>query len=128
MNTKSRGRTSFIGSVNHCLDGISYTLKTERNFRIEFIFAFLVVILGFILKISLIEWIICLLLISFVLVLELINTAIERLTDFVKKDYDEEIKNIKDITAAFVFVMSSFAFVIGLIIFAPKILALIIGG
>ena len=43
-------------------------------------------------------------------------------------DAYRKIKNIKDITAAFVFVMSSFAFVIGLIIFAPKILALIIGG
>ena len=122
---KLQGKTSFIDSMNHALDGISYTVEKERNFKIEFMIAILVLILGFIFKISKVEWLILLLTISSVLGLELVNTSIERCVDLVTKDYKELAKNAKDVAAGAVLITSIFSIFIGVVIFLPKILEMI---
>lgn len=124
---KKQGRSSFAESVGHALDGLEYTINHERNFKIELAFAMLVTILSFILKVSLIEWTILVLIISMVLALEMINTAIERCVDLVTKDYKELAKLAKDIAAGAVLIMSMFSVVIGIIIFLPKIINLLGG-
>ena len=124
---KKQGRSSFAESVGHALDGLEYTINHERNFKIELAFAMLVTILSFILKVSLIEWTILVLVISMVLALEMINTAIERCVDLVTKDYKELAKLAKDIAAGAVLIMSMFSVVIGIIIFLPKIINLLGG-
>lgn len=122
---KLQGKTSFSESVGHAVDGIEYTANHERNFKIEIIFAILVSIMGFLLKVSVVEWCILVLTISMVLALELINTAIERSIDLVTKDYKELAKIAKDTAAGAVFVMSMFSVIIGILIFLPKLLQLI---
>lgn len=124
---KKQGKSSFNESVGHALDGIQYTTTHERNFRIEIVFAIAVTIASFILKVSLIEWAILVLVIGMVLALELINTAMERCVDLVTKDYKELAKISKDVAAGAVFVMSIFSIVIGIIIFLPKIIDLLGG-
>lgn len=124
---KLQGKTSFLESMGHALDGIEYTASHERNFRIETVMAILVSIMGFLLKISLIEWTILVLTIAMVLSLEIINTAIERSVDLVTKDYKELAKIAKDASAGAVLVMSMFSVVIGILIFLPKITQ-VIGG
>lgn len=124
---KLQGKTSFLESMGHALDGIEYTASHERNFRIETIMAILVSIMGFLLKISLIEWSILVLTIAMVLSLEIINTAIERSVDLVTKDYKELAKIAKDASAGAVLVMSMFSVIIGILIFLPKIMQ-VIGG
>lgn len=124
---KNQGKSKFHESVGHALDGIEYTTKHERNFRIEIIFAILVAIASVILKISIIEWTILVLVIGMVLALEAVNTAIERCVDLVTKDYKELAKIAKDTAAGAVFIMSMFSVIIGILIFLPKILE-ILGG
>lgn len=119
---KKQGKASFSESVGHALDGIQYIADHERNFRIEVIFAIVVTIASFLLKVSLIEWCILILVIGIVLALEMINTAIERCVDLVTKDYKELAKIAKDVAAGAVFVMSMFSIVLGIIIFLPKII------
>lgn len=119
----SKGRESFLKSVSHAIDGFLFVLQKERNIKVQLCIGFLVIIGGIFFHISLLEWTICLLFICFILVLELVNTAIEKLLDFVTKEYHEDIKHIKDISASFVLVMSVFAFVMGLMIFVPKIIS-----
>lgn len=119
----SKGRESFLKSVSHAVDGFLFVLKKERNIKIQLCIGLLVIIGGIFFHISLLEWTICLLFICFILVLELVNTAIEKLLDFVTKDYHEDIKHIKDISASFVFVMSIFALIMGLMIFVPKMIS-----
>ena len=53
---KMQGKTNFIDSVNHALDGISYTVEKEKNFKKEIIMAIIVMIAGFYFKVSKIEW------------------------------------------------------------------------
>lgn len=124
---KKQGKSSFNESLGHALDGIKYTINHERNFKIELFFAIAVTIMSFILKVSIIEWGILVLVISMVLALEMINTAIERCVDLVTKEYKELAKNAKDIAAGAVLVMSMFSVVIGIIIFLPKIINLLGG-
>lgn len=119
---KRQGKSSFLESVGHAIDGIFYTTNHERNFKIEIFFAILVSIASFIFKVSVIEWAILVLVIGMVLSLEMVNTAMERCVDLVTKDYKELAKNAKDVAAGAVFIMSMFSVMIGIIIFLPKIL------
>ena len=118
---KFQGKRSFAQSVNHALDGISYVTKKERNFKIEIIVGILAILLGFLLKVTIVEWLILIITIALVLCFEIINTALERCVDLVTKDYQELAKVTKDAAAGAVLVMSMFAIVIGIIIFLPKL-------
>ena len=122
---KTQGKEEFDKSVGHALDGIEYAVNHERNVKIEILFAILTSILGFILKISLLEWVVIVLVIAMVLSLELVNTAIERTVDLVTKDYHDLAKASKDVAAGAVLVMSMFSVIIGLIIFLPKIISVL---
>ena len=122
---KLQGKTRFSESVVHAVDGINYTASHERNFKIELIFMVLVLIAGIIFKISRMEMLVLLLTCASVLVLEMVNTAVERCVDLVTKEYHELAKNAKDIAAGAVFVMSMFSVCIGIIIFLPKILEML---
>lgn len=122
---KTQGREQFNKSLGHALDGIEYAINHERNIKIEIFMSIIVSILGFLLKINIIEWGLIVLTISLVLVLELVNTAIERTVDLVTKDYYELAKNAKDVAAGAVLIASMFSVVIGIIIFLPKIINII---
>lgn len=126
MNLISKGKKrTFIDSVKNCLEGISYTITNENNFKREMILGILAVILSAVLKISLLEWIVVILLINFVLVCELLNTALEKTVDLYTTKYNETAKIVKDVAGASVLVMCTFSAIIGVIIFLPKIINLI---
>ena len=121
---REQGRSSFFDSVGHALNGIDYAISHERNFRIEMVIAIIVSIVSFILKVSVIEWLVLIITMALVLVLEMINTAIERSVDLVTKEYRELAKVSKDVAAGAVLIMSMFSVIIGIIIFLPKIINL----
>lgn len=126
MNMESKGKKrTFIDSVKNCIEGISYTISHENNFKREIFLGIIAVILSFLLKISILEWVIVLLLINFVLVCELINTALEKAVDLYTKEFNETAKIVKDVAGGVVLVMCTFSLIIGMIIFIPKILLLI---
>ena len=127
MSLKSKGKRTFKGSVKNCLDGISYVTKSEKNFKREIALGIIALILSYILKIDKIEFIIILTMICLVLTTEIINTAIERAVDLVTKEYHELARIAKDVSAGSVLVTSTFALIIGIIIFMPKIITLLGG-
>ena len=122
---KTQGKESFDKSLGHAIDGIEYAINHERNIKMEILAGIIVSIMGFILKITLLEWIVLVLVISMVLALELVNTAIERTVDLVTKDYNDLAKAAKDVAAGAVLIMSMFSVIIGLIIFLPKIISVL---
>ncbi len=109
----------FTKSFLYAIHGLSYTWRHEPNFRIQLVAAFLVIIAGLSFSISRSEWLIIFLVISSVLVLELLNSAVETLTDLVKPRLHEYVRLIKDMMASAVLVASVAAIVIGLAIFIP---------
>lgn len=88
-------------------------------------FALSAIIAAYLLSISLLEWISILIAIGLVFSLELINSSIESLADFTSPEKNEQIKKVKDLAAAGVLIASLTALCIGLIIFLPKIVALL---
>lgn len=113
-------KKNFI-SFKYAFNGIKFILSTQINFLIHLILAILVVFSGLVFKISNMEWIVIVLTIAIVLTAEAINTAIEKLTDMVSPDYDEQAGKVKDIAAASVFIVAIASVIIGLIIFLPKV-------
>lgn len=114
-----------LKSFSYAFNGLKILLKEEHNARIHLTIAILVVIVGFVLKISLLEWMGILLSMAFVFSLELINSSIENLADFVSPEKQELIKKAKDLAAAAVLIAAFFSVIVGLLIFGPKIICLI---
>jgi len=113
----------FLKSFTYCFSGIRYAMVSEPNFRFELLSCVAVIIAGFIFSIKPLEWIVCIFCMGAVLVTELMNTAIESLTNLVSPEYHELAKKTKDIAAAAVFVSAICSAVAGLIIFVPYIIA-----
>lgn len=117
--------TNFFKSQGHARNGIKLIFKNERNFRIDLIAAIIVVILGFLFKISHTDWIAISLVISMVFVSETINSAIEALCDTVSLEYKVNIKYAKDVSAGAVLVSALVSIITGLIVFVPYIVELV---
>ncbi len=113
---------NLIDSFKHAFEGIGVAIKSERNLQIHIAIMFLVIIFGIILKISVVEWFVCLLLFGGVISLEMINTAIETTVDLITMERNPKAKLAKDASAGAVLVMAIVSVIIGLIIFVPKIL------
>ncbi|MGN0241854.1 MAG: diacylglycerol kinase family protein [Candidatus Weimeria sp.] len=112
-----------IKSFGYAFAGIWECIRDERNIRIHLVMTALVVIGGIVLKISLQEWIVCLVLFGLVISLELVNTAVESTVDLVTDEVRPLAKKAKDTAAGAVLVSAIIAAIIGLIIFVPKIIA-----
>lgn len=113
-----------LKSFGYAFNGLKVLLKNETNAVIHLIAAIVTVILGLVLDLKPLEWIAIVFAIGFVFSMELINTAIEGIADFISPGKDERIKKIKDLSAAGVLVSAITALVTGLIIFLPKFLSI----
>ena len=109
-----------INSFKYAFEGIFISVKKEKNMKIHIIMAILVVILGIFLKITKVEWIICIFAIVIVIASELFNTAIETIVDMITTEKNEKAKIAKDVSAGAVLIVAIGAATIGIIIFIPK--------
>lgn len=112
---------SMANSFKYAFEGIFTVIRHERNFKIHCVMAALVVIGGIVLKISLSEWMDCLILFGLVMSLEMVNTAIEAVVDLVTDEYKPLAKKAKDVAAGAVLAAAIVSAIIGGIIFFPKI-------
>jgi diacylglycerol kinase (ATP) len=115
-----------LKSFGHAFRGLAQLVKAEHNFRIHLVATILVVLAGILLNINTAEWLIIIITIGIVLVAEALNSAVEHLCDKVSPGEDQQIKKIKDMLAAAVLISAVMAVIIGIIIFLPHILALIL--
>ena len=113
-----KNKNSFV----YALTGIKKAIKSEKNIKIDIVAAILVIIAAAVLKISKVEWIVCLVLISGVLSAEMMNTAIEAAIDLYTREKRELAAKAKDVAAGAVLVKAIVSAVIGGIIFIPKII------
>lgn len=116
-----------FNSFKYAFCGIVESYRAEQNLKIHTVIGLLVVICAFLLKISYIEWLICLVLIGLVLMAEFFNTSIEHTVDLVTEEQKPLAKKAKDTAAAGVLVFTIISAIIGSIIFIPKIITFIGG-
>lgn len=115
----------FIDSVKAAFAGMSVGFREERHIRFHIFMMCGVVLAGLILQLTSYEWLAIWLVMGFVLATELINSAIERVTDLVVGNrFDGQAKKVKDLAASSVLVAASIAIVVGIIVFLPKIIHL----
>ena len=122
---KQRGFKRLIKSFGYAFDGLKYAFKYEQNIIVHLIATIIVAIAGFLLQISLFEWIIIVMAVGLVVATELINTSIEAIVDLSCNEINSLAKIAKDTAAGVVLVFAITAAIVGLIIFVPKIIELV---
>jgi diacylglycerol kinase (ATP) len=116
----SRPRSSIFESFNNAIEGVVHVLRTQRNMRIHFALAVAVLAVAIAVGVSKLELIALLIAITFVLVAEMINTAVEGVIDVSTTAFDPMAKLAKDIAAGAVLIASVNAVAIGYLVFAGK--------
>ena len=111
-----------IKSFGYAFSGLAKVFWEEKNFRIHSLIALIVIGLAFYWQIAVWQMAILILMIALVLILEIINTIFERLLDLLKPRIHQYVKDIKDMTAAIVFVGAWAAVLLGILIFLPYII------
>lgn len=113
---------SRIKSTTNGWRGLKIFLKTTHNLWVHIFFAVLAIYLGFVLKISNIEWCLVMIAIGIVIIAEAFNTAIEIDIDLTSPNFNPYARDTKDVSAGAVSIAVILAGIIGLLIFLPKII------
>lgn len=117
---------SLLESMRHAGAGLKRVFLDERNFRVQLFCTLAVIIVGIVLQVDRGEWLILVLMCILVLILEMVNTAIEAIVDMtVGKQFHECAQKAKDVAAGAVVVAAIAALVNGVVIFLPAALRLI---
>ena len=110
-----------LKSFTFAFNGLKILFKEQYNARIHLLAIVVVVIAGAWFKLTASEWIAITFAIGLVIAMEIINTAIEQIADFMTTEQNPKIKKIKDLASAGVLVSAITAVIIALLVFIPKI-------
>lgn len=117
----SRRAPSLLESFNHAFEGIIHVLRTQRNMRLHFLIATAVLIAALAFDVSRVELIVLLLSIAFVLIAEMVNSAIEAAVDVASTSFDPMAKLAKDIAAGAVLIAAINAVAVGYLVFSGQV-------
>ncbi|MDO8509858.1 MAG: diacylglycerol kinase [bacterium] len=112
-------------SITHAWHGLITVFKSEQNFRLQILMVFVVTALAIYFPLRVWEVILLILLMTLVLMMELLNTAIEYFADLLKPRLHHYVLVVKDIMAAAVLLISLGSAIIGTIIFLPHFINLL---
>jgi diacylglycerol kinase (ATP) len=118
--TKKRPH-SLLVSFNYAIEGVIYVLRRERNMRVHFALATVVLVLAFAYDVTKVELMALMIAVSFVLVAEMMNTAVEEMIDLSTNGFDPRAKIAKDVAAGAVLVSAVVAATIGYLVFIDRI-------
>lgn len=116
---------NFFDSFRYAAEGVITAVKEERNMRFHIFAAIGVIFLASFLSLALFEWLWILLVTFLVIIMEILNTVVENLTDLVSPDFHPLAKTVKDMAAAVVLITSIFALIVGSIIILPKVIEIL---
>ena len=112
-------------SFKYAYDGVREAILNEPNFRIHLIISIITLIAAVIFRFTKYEWLTLLFTISFVLILELINTSLEAIVDLVSPERKNRAKVAKDVAAAAVLLAAVISIIVGVVLFSSKIIPLL---
>jgi diacylglycerol kinase (ATP) len=116
-------KRTIIDSFNAAIEGIIYTIKTQRNMRLHFLFAILIILISIFLQLEKIELLLVCAAVTLVLICEMFNTAIEKIIDLITSDFHPLARIIKDVAAGCVLISSIFAVIAGYLVFSKYIIS-----
>ena len=112
-----------IKSFNYAFKGIGQAMSSQQNFRVHVLAVLVVCIAGWYVQLHTWEWLALVLCFGMVLAIELINTAIEYLTDLVEPNFNPLAGKVKDAAAGAVLIAAITSVVVAIIIFGKYIIA-----
>lgn len=118
---EDKKKRSLIDAFNNAIEGVLYTFKHERNMKIHYLCAILVLMSSLFLEVTKSEMIILIILIGQVIMFEMVNTAIEKAIDGITTEIHPLLKVAKDVSAGAVLISSMVAVVCGYLLFCDKI-------
>lgn len=118
-------RRRFISSFRYAFEGVIYVLNHDQNLRVHLLVAFLALLAALLFQITPFETGLLLVTIFFVLVTEMLNSAIEKVVNLITNEHRIEAKIAKDISAGMVLVASIGAVIVGMFIFLPYVVLLL---
>ena len=118
---KPESQSNFMVSLKCAFAGLRYAFSTQRNFRFHLFAAVIVMITALWLKVSLSGWVALILTVSSVLVIELLNTAVEVIVDFISPEYHPLAKTAKDLAAGAVLLVAITAVLVGIVVLGPPL-------
>jgi len=119
-------KNKFIKSFKCAYEGIKVCFKSERNIKIHLTVMLIVIAAAILLDASISEWIILIILFGLVISAEMINSSMENIVDLLCDEYNASAKRAKDIAAGSVLILAFASAIIGLLIFVPKIIDLLL--
>jgi len=115
----------FTGTLKNSFKGIRLALKSERNIRVHFVTALIVMVSGIVFKFSVVEFVLLLFAIAIVIIAEMVNSAIEFTLDAIFHNrYSKLVGMAKDIAAGAVMIATFISIAIGILLFGSKLIAL----
>ena len=117
----ARRSPTVFDSFNYAFEGIIHVLRTQRNMRIHFGVAFVVLVAALVVNVTKLELIALLISITFVLIAEMLNTGIEAAIDIATTSFDPMAKIAKDIAAGAVLIATVNAILVGYLVFSGKV-------
>lgn len=115
---------SLLKSFEYGFEGVLHAFKFNRNIRVHFLVALLVILISLYLRVTPFEMSILGVVIMLVIASEMINTAIEEMVNLITSEHRKEAKIAKDVAAGMVLVTSIGSVIVGILIFVPHILKL----
>jgi diacylglycerol kinase (ATP) len=119
--TPERRKSTLLQSFNHAFQGLVYAVRHQRNMRIHLVIAVGVMVGSVLLDLTKLELVAVLLAVMFVLVTELINSAVEVAVDMLTDQYDPRAKAAKDLSAGAVLVAAMNALVVAYLVLAERL-------
>lgn len=111
-------------SFKHAWEGLVWAAQTQPNFRVHIVLALLAFFLCWFLDVTSLEFLIILFTVVLGLSAEMINTALESITDLVTTEWRSQAKIAKDVSAGMMLVVALGAIIVAAVIFGPKIITL----
>lgn len=122
VGVNEREKFTLLNSFGCAFAGIRSAVLTQRNMKIHVGAAMSAVALGHITQLSALEWLVLGFTITSVIVMELVNTAVEAVVDLVSQEFHPLAKIAKDTAAAAVLITALFSLVVGAVLFVPKLI------
>jgi len=111
-------------SIGHAVDGMLWAFRTQPNYKTHFSLILISIVVAWFLEISYAEWMAILITALMGIIIETVNTAIEKMGDAIDTNYNENIKISKDVSASAMLLYSIGALAVASIIFVPKLMDL----
>jgi diacylglycerol kinase len=112
---------SLIKSFGYAFSGLRHAVKYNRNLKIHFIVAIIVIFFSILFHVSLYEKAILGVMILLVISSEMINTAIEEMVNLITSEHRKEAKIAKDVAAGMVLVTAMGSVIVGIFVFLPYV-------